>query len=165
MDTGLHLRLLALGAALLLGSCALEASEREPPVESEAPRHGAPAATSGGAFLEGAGPWTTTATDGSRVTLSADPAPLAAGPVALTISVHRSADGVAARSLDLVSPSMPMHGLVRYEVVGAGVELEIPMEGRWAMYINLDESGTQYAEFVFDAAPAEAGGHMHHGGS
>ena len=39
------------------------------------------AATSGGALLDGVGPWTATGTDGSQVTLWADPAPLVAGPV------------------------------------------------------------------------------------
>ncbi len=76
-----------------------------------------------------------------------------------------SADGTASpRSLDLVSPEMPIHGLVRREVVDGWVDIDLPMEGRWTVYVNLDEAGATTSEFRFDVPSGEAGGHMRHGG-
>ncbi len=57
-------------------------------------------------------------------------------------------------SADLVSPSMPSHGITRYAAVPAEdgsylVETEIPMQGDWVLYVNLDDGGDS-AEFPFE---------------
>jgi len=109
------------------------------------------------------GPWMAESTGGSHVTLSVATDRLAVGPQSLEISVH-SPDGAATPySVDLVSPSMPMHGVVRYPVADGQVELTIPMEGDWAVYVNLDGTGDDTAEFVLQVAPDGEGGHQHGG--
>jgi hypothetical protein len=84
--------------------------------------------------------------------------------VSLAIQVH-SADGEAqARSVDLISPTMPAHGIVRSPVQGTpdtgySVAIDIPMEGTWAIYVNLDEVGGDAAEFIFKAGALGGSGH------
>jgi hypothetical protein len=64
--------------------------------------------------------------------------------------VEGSAPQRSAISVDLLSPTMPAHGIVRYPVVEGSVTLDLPMAGRWAIYVNLDAIGENTAEFVFD---------------
>ncbi len=106
------------------------------------------------------GPWTTQSTDGTRVTLSAEPAPPSAGPVKLIVAVDAAASEARPVSVDLVSPTMPLHGVVRYDLVEGEAGIHVPMEGRWALHVNLDEIGTNSAEFLFDVEPS--GGSAHH---
>lgn len=113
------------------------------------------------ASAEDAGPRMATSSGGSHVTLSVSPHPVVAGPLSLEISVHSSDDSVVPSSVDLVSPSMPMHGVVRYPVTDGTVDIEIPMEGDWVVYVNLDGTGNDTAEFVFQVAPNSEGGHNH----
>lgn len=127
----------------------------------EHPGHTMDGAGDGG-VLRGSGPWTVTASDGSHVTMTAG-AEILPGPLELTFSVHAPDGSAAPVSLDLVSPTMPMHGLVRYPIVDGSAEIDLPMEGRWAIYVNLDDAGQASAEFLFDVPPGESGGHQHHG--
>lgn len=67
-------------------------------------------------------------------------------------------------TLDLVSPTMPMHGVVRYgsERVEDGAftaSVHVPMEGRWAVYVNLDD-GSDAAWFEFEARAEAGADHM-----
>ena len=126
---------------------------------------GAPEATTT-AVLQGSGPWTAAAADGTRVTLAAASHPLRPGRVEFTVRVDGREDAGRPYSVDLVSPTMPMHGVVRSSVRGETAEVEIPMEGTWALYVNLDSVGSNTAEFVFVVGPGEAPGHTHsHGGT
>lgn len=100
--------------------------------------------------ITGAGPWTVQATDGSKVTLTRAAPDWPIGSVEVRAVIETSEGDRWPHSADLVSPTMPMHGLVRYEVSEGTVELDIPMEGRWALYVNVDGSGVNTAEFVFD---------------
>ena len=159
-----HTALLSAGL-LALGLAACTAGEANTTSDSSVAADVA-AAVSGDApanALEAFGPWMAESTGGSHVTLSVATDRLAVGPQSVEISVH-SPDGAAAPySVDLVSPSMPMHGVVRYPVAEGQVELTIPMEGDWAVYVNLDGTGDDTAEFVFQVAPDGEGGHQHGG--
>ncbi len=165
MNTSRELRICALGVALALAGCAAEASEIERTADAEAGDHADHQMMAMSSTLDLVGPWTVTASDGSHVTVTASTEALKPGPVTLDISVH-SADGAARpRTIDLVSPEMPMHGLVRHQVVDGSVDLDIPMEGLWTIYVNLDDAGAAAAEFQFNVPAGEAGGHVHQGGS
>jgi hypothetical protein len=163
MNISRTLRFFALGAAVLSGGCVAEASER-PSADDGVADHAGREPVDGSDVLDVVGPWTVTATDGSLVTLTASSETLRPGPVTFGISVG-SADGTTSpRSLDLVSPEMPIHGLLRREVVDGRVDIDLPMEGRWTVYVNLDDTGATTAEFRFNVPSGEAGGHKRHGG-
>lgn len=144
---------------LCLAACSTGDAEETPAGSVDAPPEPAPAA----ATPDG---WTATSPRGTEVTVRAEPTPLTAGPVRFEILSPNAPDGPL--TVDLVSPSMPMHGIRRYEAVGLEngtwvVEAEIPMEGRWGLYVNLDH-GAEAAEFLFEAAPGEEGTDHRHGG-
>jgi hypothetical protein len=68
--------------------------------------------------------------------------------------------------VDLVAPDMPMHGITRFdaEAISADeylVEMELPMEGRWLVYVNLD-IGVNAASFEVDVPPSDVGSHENH---
>ena len=67
---------------------------------------------------------------------------------------------------DLLAPEMPAHGISRYEAVQLrpgvyALELEIPMEGKWELYVNLDD-GSDAAAFPFAVAPSVGSAQPHH---
>lgn len=115
-------------------------------------------------------PWTAASTSGVDVTLSADPLPLRPGPVRLEIALGQEPAAALPLSLDLVSPEMPMHGIVRYETEASSTRryeavVDIPMEGLWELYVNLDY-GADAAVFELNVpAPESSTGHEHHGGA
>jgi len=114
----------------------------------------------------GTGPMRSRTGGGTEVVLrrvEPDSGPLVAGPVRWRIETSLPLE--RAPTVDLVSPEMPMHGIVRYpstasDADGWDVETPIPMEGRWHLYVNVDD-GADAAEFILDALPGEAGGHEH----
>lgn len=76
-------------------------------------------------------------------------------------------DGSPPRSVDVVAPAMPMHGVVRRIVERDGehwsVQIEFPMPGEWVLYVNFDE-GSNAAAFplaVADEESASLVGHHH----
>ena len=135
-------------AVLSLAACA-------PGTDGEAEAAGAPEAEA-----VAAGPLEATSTGGTLMRLHLA-APLEPGPHRLRLELPAGIDP-AALTADLMSPGMPMHGIVRVALVaedayaGAIVPLDIPMEGEWALYINVDESGADAAEFLFDVVPVSA---------
>lgn len=157
----LSVGLLAFG----LAGCTTGEANTTPDSGMEAPASEAmPEAMSGDHMMaspEGDGPRMATSTGGSHVTLVVTPNHVVAGPMSLEISVHSSDGSAIASSVDLASPSMPMHGVVRYPVTDGKVDFEIPMEGDWVVYVNLDGTGNDAAEFVFQVAPNSEGGHVH----
>lgn len=96
------------------------------------------------------------------------PEPLGAGPVRFLIDVEADIAGPLPVSVDVVSPTMPMHGVRRYaaehlEGHRYAVDAELPMEGTWAVYVNLDAGGDA-AAFELEVAPSSTGeGHQHGG--
>lgn len=109
--------------------------------------------------------WVGTSTSGVEITLRSTEGAPVVGPIRFEIEVDRP-DMVQPRSLDIVSPTMPMHGVLRYPVHGPEnglfhAETTIPMEGSWAVYVNLDE-GADAAEFLFRVEPSPTeGAHKH----
>jgi len=101
---------------------------------------------------------------GAVLTLALPPE-LHTGPHTVEVTVPENVDpaGVTA---DLVSPSMPMHGVTRLTpTIRDGrvlLTLEIPMEGDWALYVNLDGAGVDAAEFLFEVLPHPGAGHGGH---
>jgi len=103
------------------------------------------------------------ATDGGvRISLDLPGGEIRAGNLTVTIRAEDVSDSLYPRSMDVMSPTMPMHGVARVPVTETSpgtftATASIPMSGRWALFINLDEDGTQSAEFQFDVLPANAG--------
>ena len=94
---------------------------------------------------------------GERVTLELPTGTLHSGPVELALEVVAESP-MRPHSVDLVSPSMPMHGVVRTPVTATGpgrysARVEIPMEGRWSIYVNLDSIGADAVEFQLVVEP------------
>ena len=106
-------------------------------------------------------------TSGAPVLLTLSRDTVQVGEVGLTVQLgeHRE----HAPTLDLVSPTMPMHGVIRYAMEQGhegsyATTVQVPMEGRWAVYVNLD-AGSDAAWFEFDArsgaAEPQAASHIH----
>jgi hypothetical protein len=106
-----------------------------------------------GSFFDARGPvWSGTTTSGRTVMVQ--PAEAAHLPGRNYFRVRT--DGASVRSADLVSPTMPTHGIVRVPATahpegGYIVDTDIPMEGAWVLYVNLDD-GEDFAEFPFQVA-------------
>jgi hypothetical protein len=82
------------------------------------------------------------------------------------IFFHVESPGSTVASADLVSPTMPSHGIRRLPAVSLGPDLflvdgEAPMAGDWLLYVNFDE-GSDAAEFPFSISdwpgPSEGDG-------
>lgn len=108
--------------------------------------------------------WMGATSDGQSVLVRSSAAP-SAGLNRLVIEV--GTDGSPPRSVDVVAPQMPMHGVVRRIVEWDGehwsVQVEIPMPGEWVLYVNFDE-GSDAAAFPFVVADEESAslvGHHH----
>ena len=75
----------------------------------------------------------------------------------LTIAVEPA--GQVPRTIDLVAPRMPMHGVVRVPVEFANGEwtasVEIPMAGEWIVYVNFDH-GDDAAAIHFNAVAEDS---------
>ncbi|MFW6040121.1 MAG: hypothetical protein ACOC9N_03495 [Gemmatimonadota bacterium] len=116
-----------------------------------------------------AGAWATRTESGALVRLRAEETPLRPGPIRFLVELPSEAADPSSLSADLVSPTMPMHGIRRFPVerTDAGeyvAEVEIPMEGEWMLYVNLDV-GTDAAGFEFTVPAADTtGAHDMHGG-
>jgi hypothetical protein len=148
------MRALAASAFLtLLGACGDGPGERpalgDRPTPARRGAEASAAAASAGSPVAST-TWEATATDGSMVSVGVGARPPAVGSTSLEISVEGSAPQRSAISVDLLSPTMPAHGIVRYPVVDGSVTLDLPMAGRWAIYVTLNAIGENTAEFVFD---------------
>jgi len=107
---------------------------------------------------DSANEWRGLTASGVAVTLH-PPDPLTAGATRFRITIE-DGSGDITPTADLVSPTMPVHGISRYPLRPGDtpdhwvLELEIPMEGRWTLYVNLDD-GADAAPFEFDVAAAD----------
>lgn len=112
-----------------------------------------------------AGEWLARAPRGGVVRVKADTGSLRPGRVELAISIDEPGADSLPVTVDLASPTMPMHGIKRFPArrVGRGrfvATVEIPMEGSWALYVNLDD-GTEAAQFEFDVPGPDSVAHGH----
>lgn len=111
--------------------------------------------------------WTAASTSGTGVTVSADPVPLRPGPLRLSIELDPEPSEPFPVTVDLVAPEMPMHGVLRYDAESVSpnayvATVEVPMEGFWELYVNLD-FGADAAVFELEVAPPYgAEPHSHH---
>jgi hypothetical protein len=112
---------------------------------------------------------------GVAVSLAVDPDPPRPGAVRVLVGFPGGPVSADSPSVDLVAPHMPAHGIVRVPLSlnheGHGeANIRIPMEGLWALYVNLNR-GSEAAPFEFlveadEDRPThvgdETGGHHHH---
>lgn len=88
--------------------------------------------------------------------------PLRSGEVDVYLEIDPAAIGkVAPVKVDLASPTKPIHGITRFPTRQTGpgqyvTVVELPMEGRWNLYVNLNADGTDAAEFEFEVMRADS---------
>lgn len=98
---------------------------------------------------------------GVYVTLSVEPDPPRAGSIRLRFRLDPVPADPSTVTVDVVAPRMPMHGIVRFPArptsKGSFVsDIDIPMKGLWAVYVNLDE-GREAASVEFDVDAGDGG--------
>ena len=106
--------------------------------------------------------WVGTTTGGIQVTVRPDRVPVLVGLTEFEISFERELPDDTPVSIDVISPEMPVMGLLRYMAEPSGpntytVAAEIRMDGAWEIYVNLGD-GTDSAPFAFDVRPGDADG-------
>jgi hypothetical protein len=136
-------RLVLLSALTLVGACSGDSGGDTPEPDASVAEPDASVAEVTAALAEAGAsrhalgdPWTTTASNGSQVTVETDGAVVPGMVFVLKISVRDPADAStasSAASVDVVSPAMPMHGLVRIPVTDGEARVQIPMDGAWAL--------------------------------
>ena len=112
------------------------------------------------------GRWDGETATGTPVVVTTPNLPIRPGPISLRIQVPNAGPEALPVSVDVVAPEMPMHGITRFdaEAISAEeylVEMELPMEGRWLVYVNLD-IGVNAASFEVDVPPSEGASHGKH---
>lgn len=88
--------------------------------------------------------WSTRLDDGTTVRVQPQVTPVPVGRTTFLIELEPVPADTPAVTVDILSPSMPAHGIIRYAAVAAGpgrfrADAEIPMAGDWSLYVNLDE--------------------------
>ena len=166
MRSSVKLRETAIGAAVVaaLASGACGSAERVNVEVDETPEAAFAAETIGVPFAE-AGRWEGESSGGTPVTVTTPNVPVRLGPLSLNIAIRSDSPEPLPVSVDLVSPEMPMHGIRRFHAEAISpteytVNLEIPMEGRWLLYVNLD-AGVNAASFELDVPPPEEAESVH----
>ncbi|MCZ6825587.1 MAG: hypothetical protein O7E50_07880 [Gemmatimonadetes bacterium] len=168
MRSSVMLRETAIGAAVVAalasGACG-SADRTQLNVEvDETPEAAFAAETIGVPFAE-AGSWEGESSGGTLVTVTTSNVPVCLGPLSLNIVIRSDSPEPLPVSVDLVSPEMPMHGIRRFDAEAISptqytVNLEIPMEGRWLLYVNLD-AGVNAASFELHVPPPEEAESVH----
>ncbi len=93
--------------------------------------------------FEETGRWVGETSTGTPVTVTTPNLPVRPGPLTLYIEVSNPGEEVLPVTVDLVAPEMPMHGITRFDAEASSpeeytVEMDVPMDGRWLVYVNLD---------------------------
>ena len=106
--------------------------------------------------------WIGTTTSGIEVTVRPDRIPVRVGVTVFQISFEHEVPDDVPVSIDVISPEMPVMGLMRYMAEPSGPNTytssaEIRMDGAWEIYVNLGD-GTDAAPFAFDVQPGDVGG-------
>ena len=109
--------------------------------------------------------WTGTTTSGIEVTVRPDRVPVRVGVTEFQISFEQELPDDLSVSIDVISPEMPVMGLMRYMAEPSGPNTytssaEIRMDGAWEIYVNLGD-GTDSAPFAFDVQPGDPDGPRH----
>ena len=104
--------------------------------------------------LGNAAEWIGTTTSGIEVTVRPDRVPIRVGLTVFQISFEHEIPDDIPVSIDVISPEMPMMGLMRYMAEPSGPNTytssaNISMDGAWEIYVNLGD-GTDAAPFAFD---------------
>ena len=115
--------------------------------------------------LGSAAVWTGTTTSGIEVTVRPDRVPIRVGLTVFRISFEHGIPDDIPVSIDVISPEMPVMGLMRYMAEPSGANTytssaEIRMDGAWEIYVNLGD-GTDAARFAFDVQPGDPAGNNH----
>ena len=112
--------------------------------------------------------WLGTTTSGIEVTVRPDRVPIRVGLTVFQISFEHEIPSDIPVSIDVISPEMPVMGLMRYMAEPSGpntytASAEIRMDGAWEIYVNLGD-GTDAAPFAFDlhAGDSDTGSHVEH---
>ena len=105
--------------------------------------------------------WKGTTTSGIEVTVRPDRIPVRVGVTVFQISFEHEVPDHIPVSIDVISPEMPVMGLLRYMAEPFGPNTytsstEIRMDGAWEIYVNLGD-GTDSARFAFDVQPGDVG--------
>lgn len=143
-----HLSILLLAAAACTDADGARTAHELPAVKAEVP-----------------GVWSGRSASGVPVDVQVEPTRPRPGEVVFWIYTAGVGGQGTVWSIDLVSPSMPLHGVIRFPVRQSATGeyhavAHIPMEGRWLLYVNLDEEGSDAAMFGFDV-PESAGAPGH----
>jgi len=164
MRSSVKLRETAIGAAVVAalasGACG-SADRTRASVDKdrdETPEAAVAAETMPVPFAE-AGIWEGESSGGTPVTVTTPNVPVRLGPLSLNIAIQSDSPEPLPVSVDLFSPEMPMHGIRRFDAEAVSpteytVNVEIPMEGRWLLYVNLD-AGVNAASLELDVPPPE----------
>ncbi len=102
--------------------------------------------------------WSVRLASGLVVRVKPEVFPVREGPTTFIIELDPPPAKSTAVSIDLVSPTMPAHGITRYDASHESrgrlrAQAEIPMAGDWELYVNLDDGETA-ALFSFQAVTA-----------
>jgi hypothetical protein len=148
---------------LLAWGCTLSDAEAGPDAVPEAD---SPTETT--VELGHAAEWIGATTSGIQVTVHPDPIPVRTGITVFQISFEDDVPDDVPVSIDVISPEMPVMGLMRYAAERAGpntytVSAEISMDGAWEIYVNLGD-GTDSAPFAFGVQLGDVDGNDHTGG-
>lgn len=155
----------AFSAGLLVTACATPSGEEIEVAEGGYVEVSVPAGSAVAPFSE-TGRWTGETAMGTPVSVTAASTPVRPGPLSLRIRVENPEREALPLSVDVVAPAMPMHGITRFEAVAISpeeylVEVELPMEGLWLVYVNLD-IGVNAASFEVDVPASEGVRHGNH---
>lgn len=109
--------------------------------------------------------WSGTTTSGLKVSVRPDRVPVQVGVTVFQISFEHEVPDHIPVSIDVISPEMPVMGLMRYPAESSGpntytASAEIRMDGAWEIYVNLGD-GTDSAPFAFDVQPGDPDGPRH----
>ncbi len=145
-------------AALASGACGSADRTRASADGDETPEAAFAAEATDAPFGE-AGRWEGESSGGTPVTVTTPNVPVRLGLLSLNIAIRSDSPEPLPVSVDLFSPEMPMHGVRRFDAEAISpteytVKLEIPMEGRWLLYVNLD-AGVNAASLELDVPPPE----------
>ena len=114
---------------------------------------------------EAAAIWVGTTTSGVEVSVRPNRVPVLVGRTHFEITFGSELPKDTPVSIDVISPEMPVMGLLRYAAEPSGpnrytVAADIRMDGAWEIYVNLGD-GTDSAPLAFDVQPGSADGPDH----
>jgi hypothetical protein len=106
---------------------------------------------------------------GDSVTVIWPAFPIVEGGHTLRLAISGAARLASSLSVDIASPEMPSHGVLRFPVTRdssgtLSAAIDVPMVGLWALYVNAG-SDANAAEFMFVAQGKDSVSTHSHGSS